>query len=56
MIAGQCRDKGIEYDSRIIGHVSDYYIGDDMKLRQIIINILGNSVNSHRKAAKVISL
>ena len=44
MIAGQCRDKGIEYDSRIIGHVSDYYIGDDMKLRQILVNILGNSV------------
>ena len=26
------------------GAVSDYYIGDDMKLRQVMINILGNAV------------
>ena len=26
------------------GDVDDYYIGDDMKLRQVMINILGNTV------------
>ena len=44
MINGQCRDKGLTYDCRIQGHVDDYYIGDDMKLRQVMINILGNAV------------
>ena len=44
IISGQCRDKGLTYDCRINGSIDDYYIGDDMKLRQALINILGNAV------------
>ena len=44
IISGQCRDKGLRYECRIRGAVEDYYIGDDMKLRQVMINILGNAV------------
>ena len=44
IISGQCRDKGIGYECRVKGAVNDYYIGDDMKLRQVMINILGNAV------------
>ncbi len=44
MIHGQCQDKGLYYSCQIIGHVSDYYYGDDLKLKQVLINILGNSV------------
>ncbi len=44
IISGQCRDKGLRYDCRVSGKIDDYYIGDDMKLRQVIINILGNAV------------
>ena len=44
MINGQCVDKGLHYSCNIVGHVSDYYYGDDMKLKQVLINILGNSV------------
>ncbi len=44
IISGQCRDKGIAYECRVKGAVDDYYIGDDMKLRQVMINILGNAV------------
>ena len=44
IISGQCRDKGIAYECRVKGAVNDYYIGDDMKLRQVMINILGNAV------------
>ena len=44
MINGQCQEKGLSYDCRIVGKVNSYYIGDDMKLKQIILNILGNAV------------
>ncbi len=44
MISGQCRDKGLSYDCRIRGRIDDYYIGDAMKLKQALINILGNAV------------
>ena len=44
IISGQCRDKDIAYECRVKGTVDDYYIGDDTKLRQVMINILGNAV------------
>ena len=44
IISGQCRDKGIHYECHTVGKIDDYYIGDDMKLRQVMINILGNAV------------
>ena len=44
IISGQCRDKGLHYDCRTKGKIDEYYIGDDMKLRQVMINILGNAV------------
>ena len=44
MIGGQCQERGLRYDVRIIEPVSPYYIGDDMKLKQVLINILGNAV------------
>ena len=44
LVSGQCTEKGINYRCNINGHIDDYYIGDDMKLRQIILNILSNAV------------
>ncbi len=44
IINGQCQDKGLRYECQIVGNVCDYYYGDDMKLKQVLINILGNSV------------
>ena len=44
MFSGQCQDKGLEYRCNIVGPVDDYYNGDNLKLRQVLINILGNAV------------
>ncbi len=44
MISGQCRTKNLEYDCHINGDLSGFYIGDETKLKQVIINILGNAV------------
>ena len=44
MFSGQCQDKGLEYQCHINGEIDSYYIGDNMKLRQVLINILGNAV------------
>ncbi len=44
MIGSQCNDKGLVYDCRVSCRLDDTYIGDEMKLKQVIINILGNAV------------
>lgn len=54
MVMAQCSDKGLHYECRILGHVDDYYIGDDMKLKQILINILSNAIKFTEKPGKVV--
>ncbi len=44
MVMSQCREKGLHYECQVSGGVSDYYIGDDMKLKQVLINILSNAI------------
>ncbi|HCB92335.1 MAG TPA: hypothetical protein DEP57_00740, partial [Selenomonas sp.] len=44
IVGSQCAYKGIKYVCHVPDGQWDVYIGDDMKLRQILINILGNAV------------
>ncbi|MBQ3800307.1 MAG: ATP-binding protein [Treponema sp.] len=44
IIGGQCEAKGLTWNWRLIGEADEYYVGDDMKLKEILINILWNAV------------
>ena len=44
MVMSQCGEKGLRYECAVTGGVNDYYIGDDMKLKQVLINILSNAI------------
>ncbi|MBO7519769.1 MAG: response regulator [Clostridia bacterium] len=44
MVMAQCSEKGLKFECRIKGRVDDHYIGDDMKLKQVLVNILSNAV------------
>ena len=44
MIMSQCSEKGLHYECHVLGHVDERYIGDDMKLKEVLINMLSNAV------------
>lgn len=44
IVGGQCEDKGLTYLCEQAEGLSEYYKGDSLKLKQVLINILGNSV------------
>ena len=49
LVQTQCNDKGLSFECRVIGKIDDYYVGDDMKLKQVFINILSNSIKFTQK-------
>ena len=44
MVMAQCNEKGLMFECHINGSIDEQYIGDDMKLKQVLVNILSNAV------------
>ena len=44
MVTSQCAEKGLTYECHILGKIDEAYIGDDMKLKEVLINILSNAI------------
>ena len=44
IVGGQCDDKGLDFVCNRKEPLDEYFIGDALRLRQVIINILGNAV------------
>ena len=44
VIGCRCRDKGLCYESRVLGRLDERFVGDGLRLRQVILSILGNAV------------
>ena len=42
--ASRCADKELSYECRVLNEVGDAYVGDDMKLREVLLGILSNAV------------
>ncbi|MCR4823242.1 MAG: response regulator [Treponema sp.] len=53
LFSSQCNEKKLSYSCNIKGQLDEYYIGDDMKIRQVIINILSNAVKFTPEGGRV---
>ena len=54
MIGSQCENKNLEWEWHLSDSVKEFYIGDDMKLKEVLINILSNAVKFTPDGGKVL--
>lgn len=53
IISVLCNNKGLNYEYQTQGNIDKYYIGDALKLKQVLINILNNSVKFTNKGGTI---
>ncbi len=44
MVMSQCEDKGLTFTCNISSKLDEYYIGDELKLKEVLLNILSNAI------------
>ncbi|MEG1775149.1 MAG: response regulator [Clostridia bacterium] len=49
----QAQEKGVEYDAVLLSFTEDVYLGDAMKLQQVLVNILTNAIKFTPAGGKV---
>ena len=54
LVEAQCRDKNLNFSCLMSGAIKNYYIGDDTKLKQILVNILSNAVKFTETGGKIV--
>ena len=53
LVESQCSEKNLNFKCFVSGTIKNYYIGDDTKLKQILVNVLSNAVKFTEPGGKI---
>lgn len=53
LVKTQCNEKNLAFSCTMSGAIKHYYIGDDMKLKQLLVNILSNAIKFTEPGGKI---
>ncbi|MEP5766558.1 MAG: response regulator [Halieaceae bacterium] len=56
MMAGSAQDKGIEYLCQIDSELPEMLVADDQRLRQVLVNLIGNAIKFTEKGEVVLTV